>query len=165
MAKKIIRINEEELKEIVKNATQQVLNEMAVTIKTYKARVDGLRLQLVENWCLCRYCQLFDKDNQFFNHWLTELKAHMNNIKSLNIKKGDKLRILNQMLINDYDFDDANTIYRIIVGKFMCEGITDVNIVSRISCDFINSVNDFVNTLGIDTIITEDYLQNTFGKR
>ena len=164
MARKIIRLTEEELREIVTNATQQVLSEMAVPIKTYKARVDSLRLQLVENWCLCRYCQLFDPNSEYFNHWIEEIRAHMNNIKSLNLKKGDKLRILSQMLITDYDFDDVNTIYRIVVGKFMREGINDVNVISRVCGDFANSIGDFVKALGIDTIITEDYLKNTFGR-
>lgn len=164
MAKKIIRLIEEELREVVSATTQQVLNEMAVPIKTYKARVDNLRLQLVENWCLCRYCQLFNPNSEYFNHWIKELRAHMNNIKSLNLKKGDKLKILTQMLIVDYDFDDVNTIYRIVVGKFGRERISNVNIISRVCGDFANSINDFVKALGMDNIITEDYLMNTFGK-
>ena len=165
MAKKIIRLTEEELREVVRTATQQVLNEMAVPIKTYKARVDNLRLLLVENWCLCRYCQLFYPNSEYFNHWIEEIRAHMNNIKSLNVKKGDKLKILTQMLIVDYDFDDVNTIYRIVVGKFGREGISDVIIISRVCGDFANSINDFVKALGMDNIITEDYLMNTFGRK
>lgn len=163
MTKRIVEITENDLHEIVKKATIQVLNEMAVPIKFFKARVDGLRLQLVENWCLCKYCQLFDSNNENFTHWIGELKAHMDNIKSLNLKRGNKLIVLQKMLIEDYDFDDVNTIYRIVVGKFGRENITDVNVVSRISADFANSINDFVNALGVDTIITEDYLKNTFG--
>ena len=50
MAKKIIRLKGEESREVVGADNHQVLNEMAVPIKTYKARVDNLRLQLVENW-------------------------------------------------------------------------------------------------------------------
>lgn len=101
IAKKIIRLTEEELREVVRTATQQVLNETAVPIKTYKARVDNPRLQLVENWCLCRYCQLFNPNSEYFNHWIEKIRAHVNNIKSLNVKKGDKLKILTQMLIVD----------------------------------------------------------------
>ena len=81
MGKKIIRLTERELNEVVKDAMQQIvsemtynqkmsLNEMAVPSKTYKARVDNLRLQLVENWCLCRYCQLFNPNSEYFNHWI-----------------------------------------------------------------------------------------------
>lgn len=69
------------------------------------------------------------------------------------------------MLIVDYDFDDLNTIYRIVIGKFGREGISDANIISRVCCDFANSINNFVKALGMDNIITEDYLMNTFGKK
>ena len=160
MNKKIV--TENELNELVKDATIQVLNEMALPIKLFKTRVDGLRLQLIQNWCLCKYCQLYCPENENFNHWVSELKAHMDNIKSLNVKKGNKLTILNKMFIDDYDFNDVNTIYRIIVGKFKRENIMDVNIISKISTCFANSINDFINALGIDTIITEDYLKNAF---
>ena len=163
MATKVIKITKNDLNEIVKNATSQMLNEMAVPIKFYKTRVDGLRLQLVENWCLCKYCQLYDANSENFTHWMGELKAHMDNIKSLNLKRGNKLSILQKMLIDDYDFDEVNTIYRIVVGKFGREHITDVNLITKICTCFANSINDFVNALGIDTIITEDYLKNTFG--
>lgn len=162
MSKKIIRLSENELNEVLKNATKEVLKEMAIPIKMFKTRIDGLRLQLVENWCLCRYCQLFAPNNVNFNHWTSELRAHVNNIKSLNLKKGDKLNILKQMLIVDYDFDDVNTIYRIVIDKFEREGITDVNQISKVCCDFANSIEGFVAALGVDTIRTDYYLNATF---
>lgn len=52
-----------------------MINEMAIPLKKYKERVDGLRFQLVENWCLSKYCQLFDDTNLNFKHWINELKA------------------------------------------------------------------------------------------
>ena len=54
------KITETQLKEAVNESVNDVLkrigiiNEMAVPLKTYRARVDGLRFQLVENWCLCK---------------------------------------------------------------------------------------------------------------
>lgn len=164
MGKKIIRLTEEDLKEIVQNVTKDILTEMAVPIKVFKSRVDNLRLQLVENWCLCRYCQLFSPNNENFNHWIIELRAHMNNIKSLNIKKGNKLNILKQMFIDDYDFDDVNTICRIVIDKFEREGITDINQISKVCSNFTDLVINFVNALGVDTIRTDVYLNNTFKK-
>ena len=59
----------------------------------------------------------------------------MENIKSLNIKQGDKLKIPKKMLICDYDFDDVSTIHRIIIGKFHRENITNVNVISFIVND------------------------------
>ena len=54
------KITECQLKKIINETVNDVLNrigvmnEMAVPLKIYRARVDGLRFQLVENWCLCK---------------------------------------------------------------------------------------------------------------
>ena len=68
---------------------------MAVALKTYIARVNGLRFQLVENWCLCKWCQLFNPECENFAHWITELKACIDNLKFVDIKNGiDKYKLL-----------------------------------------------------------------------
>lgn len=67
-------------------------NKITVPLKAYQARVDELRFQLVENWCLCRYYQLFNSESVNFAHWISELKACI-----------DKRRILVRMLVNDSD--------------------------------------------------------------
>lgn len=36
------------------------LFEMTIPLKQYRVNVDGLRFQIVENWCLCCYCSLID---------------------------------------------------------------------------------------------------------
>ena len=116
----------------------------------------------IDNWCLSKYCQIYDAQNKNYNHWIIELRAHMENIKSLNIKQGDKLKTLKKMLIYDYDFDDVSTIHRIIIGKFHRENITNVNVISFICNEFTYSVGAFIDTLGIDSIITDNYLKYTF---
>ena len=86
------RITESQLKSIINETVNDVLNrigmitEMAVPLKSYKARVDGLRFQLVENWCLCKWCQEFAPECENFVHWIGELKACINNLKFLDIK-------------------------------------------------------------------------------
>ena len=40
--------------------------------------------------------------------------------------------------------------------------ITNVNVISFIFNEFANSVGAFIDTLGIDSIITDNYLKNTF---
>ena len=60
--KQTIKITEQRLRELIKETVSdtlnrlEILNEMAVPLKSYKARVDGLRFQMVENWCLCKFC-------------------------------------------------------------------------------------------------------------
>ena len=126
------KITETQLKEAVNETVNDVLNrigiinEMAVPLKSYRARVDGLRFQLVENWCLCKWCQLFNPECENFAHWVTELKTCIDNLKFLDIKNNiDKRKTLIKMLVKDYDYDNANMIERIIRGKFVRENITD----------------------------------------
>ena len=126
------KITETQLKEAINETVNDVLkrigiiNEMAVPLKTYRARVDGLRFQLVENWCLCKWCQLFNPECEKFAHWVTELKTCIDNLKFLDIKNNiDKRKTLIKMLVKDYDYDNANMIERIIRGKFVRENITD----------------------------------------
>ena len=57
-----------------------------IDAKDYKEKAESLRFQIVENWCLCKYCQLYDNNNTNFNHWLGELRAYINKLKFLNIK-------------------------------------------------------------------------------
>ena len=104
------KITESQLKEIINESVNDVLNrigminEMAVPLKTYRARVDGLRFQLVENWCLCKWCQLFNPECENFAHWITELKACIDNLKFLDIKNGiDKRITLIKMMNRDND--------------------------------------------------------------
>ena len=87
-------LTEKQFKEMINETVNDVLkrigviNEMAVPLKDYRARVDGLRFQLVENWCLCKWCQLFNPECENFAHWVTELKACIDNLKFLDIKNG-----------------------------------------------------------------------------
>ena len=49
------------------NLKNHIITEMAVPLKEYKKRLDGLRFQLVENWCLLEYCRLYDPSNANIN--------------------------------------------------------------------------------------------------
>ena len=136
---------------------------MAVPLKAYKARVDGLRFQLVENWCLCKWCQLFKPECENFVHWITELKSCFDNLKFLDIKNGiDKRRTLTRMLVNDYDYNNANMIERIIRGKFVRENISDNNQKVRVCTEFSDNINGLIDAISMDAIDSDEYIQNTF---
>ena len=57
--------------------------EMATPLKKYINRVENLRIQIVENWCLCKYCQMFDPSNYNFNHWKGELHSYLKDLSGL----------------------------------------------------------------------------------
>ena len=153
------------LNETVEDTLNRIgtINEMAVPLKTYKTRVDGLRFQLVENWCLCKWCQLFDPECENLPHWIIELKACINNLKFLDIKNGiDKRRTLMRMLVRDYDYNDADMIERIVRGKFARENISINYQKMRVCTEFADNINELIDAISIDTIDTDEYIQNTF---
>ena len=131
---------------------------MAISLEEYKARFDKLRLHLVENWCLCKYCELYDSGNPNFEDWTEALLYAMNDIKSLNVNDGNKLDILKQMLIEEYNFNDASTIHRIIADIFYREGICNDNQIHCVSERFAESIDDFITALGDDRIIAYKYI-------
>ena len=45
-----------------------LLTEMSVSVRYFKDKIESLDEQLIEKWCLCKYCQLIDKENQNINH-------------------------------------------------------------------------------------------------
>ncbi|MCF0210177.1 MAG: hypothetical protein HUK18_02495 [Bacteroidales bacterium] len=138
------------------------LNEMAVPLKTYRTRVDGLRFQLVENWCLCKWCQMFSPECGNFAHWQSELKACIDNLKLLQIKSGtDKKKLLKRMLVDDYDYDETSMIILILDGKFETEHISDAQ--RKIVADeFANSIHGLIEVISTGTFNTKSYIQNTF---
>lgn len=121
---------------------------MAIPLKDYKNRVDGLRFQLVENWCLCKYCSLFDQDNPNFNHWKIELHTVIKNLKMVDIKNNiDKHKTITKMLINDYDYNDYLMILRIIDDKFDDEHIDDRIKKERVSIEFSKNINELIDVI------------------
>ena len=163
------KITESRIKEILNETVNDVLNrigminEMAIPLKAYKSRVDGLRFQLVQNWCLCKWCQLFNPECENFAHWIVELSACIDNLKLVEIKNGiNKRRTLTRMLIRDYDYDDANMIVRIINGKFDLEGIKDIFQRARVSSSFANNIEGLIDAISINSITTNSYIEKTF---
>lgn len=165
MKKLIKRLTKSQLKEIVNDTLKNIglINEMAVSLKDYAARVDNLRFQLVENWCLCKWCQLFDPKCKNFPHWVVELRACMNNLKLINIKNGiDKRKVLLRMLVKDYDYNDANMIERIIRGKFLRENIKDNTQKGRVCAEFADNVNGLIEAISLEAIDSDEYIKNVF---
>jgi hypothetical protein len=163
------KITESRLKEIINESVENTLkrlgliNEMAVPLKTYKERVDGLRFQLVENWCLCKWCQLFKPECENFAHWIIELKACIDNLKFLDIKNGiDKRRTLIRMLITDYDYNNSNMIERIVRSKFVKEGINDNKQKINVCAEFANNIGSLIDVISNDAIDFDEYAQKSF---
>lgn len=138
------------------------LNEMAVSIKNYKKRVDSLRFQLVENWCLCMYCKLYDSEESCFSHWKNELYTCFKNLKFLSLKGSqNKASILRMMLIDDYDYNDSKMIYDIVKGKFKKENISLVYL-EEPAKRFSNNIDEIIEVISDDDALIDDYIDMRF---
>lgn len=158
-----------QLKDILNETVNDVLNrigminEMEIPLKDYKRRVDCLRFQLVQNWCLCKWCQLFNPECENFAHWIAELSACIDNLKLVEIKKGfNKRKVLRIMLITCYDYDDANMIVRIINGKFDLEGINDIFQRAIVASSFADNIDSLIDEISINSVDTKSYIEKTF---
>ena len=66
-----IKLNEVELRRLIKESVKQVLEskekqillEMAFSRKIYKEKVDNEIPQILTNWCLVRYCSYIEAAN------------------------------------------------------------------------------------------------------
>lgn len=68
--------------------------KMAISRAKYTDRLYNITNQIIENWCLIRYCSLTNSNLDLRSHWCSELAAHLFGIyyeklkddKSFNIK-------------------------------------------------------------------------------
>ncbi len=77
------------------------LFEMAYSREKYIDKVNDLSRQIVENWCLIRYCTKYDPDNINKNHWKTELLAYCDTLYNLFVKTDKKSATETALISND----------------------------------------------------------------
>ena len=153
------------IREVIREELQRYsLNEMAMSIKDYKRRIEGLLVHIVQNWCLVRYASLSGTHKQLITHWRSELYAHLTNIASLKIKNGNKADVKEMILydvINERDFDtNEQSISLVVSGKFFKEKIsTNGKYYSETISNFKENVKDVVNVIlsGSEKVI-RDYV-------
>ena len=140
-----------------------LVSEMSLPIKDYERKVHGMAWQLVENWCLCKYCQMFDSQNLNYNHWVKELKIYIDGLKYVNLKNGiDKRKPLKMALVDYFDLNDENMIFRMIRSKFKREGLFEVEDVKKVANSMANSIQGLIDAIGDDEIDSDEYLVNEF---
>lgn len=140
--------------------------EMAMPLKVFIDRMDGLSMPMVSHWCLCEYCRLFDKGNPTFKHWSTEVVNYVDALRRLNIKgKVNKRKTLQKWLIEYYDYDDPKEIMGVIRSKFDVEGLMDKDKRMTVSESFASSIDSLIDIIyrPLDSgMTTLEYVRNTF---
>lgn len=115
------------IKEYILEKLQNTLVfEMVYSRKELKNSFDGILDQIIENWCLVKYCSLYDINNINRNHWTNELTAHMYNILKRQLKNGGedaKLQLLKSVTYEQKVYTTALAIKKCIRFKFKKENI------------------------------------------
>lgn len=131
--------------------------EMAYARAKYQDHVDSLATQLVENWCLIRYCSTVDKNNINKEHWKQELYAHISNLQKQNIKV-DKTRATEEVLIRWIGFNNYNMVIRYISDKWYKEKLDiDAKYSEEIANDFSEyGVYDLIKIISKNSLTRTD---------
>ena len=115
------------IKEYILEKLQNTLVfEMAYSRKELKNSFDCILDQIIENWCLVKYCSLYDVQNINRNHWVNELTAHMYNILKRQLKNGGedaKLQLLKSVTYEQKEYTTSVAIKGCIRLKFKKENI------------------------------------------
>lgn len=142
---------------------KQMMTEMAMPLKVYIRKIDSYMHEFVENWCLCKWCQLFDSDNINFNHWRKELCAFINQLKDPTITNGiDNKKHLQKWLVKYYDLNDTTMVCRIIKDKFDDEQIADESQMHDVAEQFASNIDTLIDVIASPELSTKKYVQAAF---
>ena len=130
--------------QLVNILSDNQLFEMAYNRRDYMNKLFSLTRQLLENWCLIRYCSITNR-GETKNHWKSELRAYLMQLNGMTVKL-DKTKITRQQLIKYDEANKPNKIYNYIAQKFEKENI-DID-----SPEVESAVND-CSEYGIDEMI------------
>ena len=153
-----IKINKEELKTIINESINKVLeenkrgllNEMAIPRKDYKGKIDSLMPQILENWCLVRFCSIVDR-TEYKIHWSDELRGHLLTVSRFSIKGNDseesRMKVLHEIWAEN-DFGQPRFLNMTIANKFIQEGI-DISTAEygQVLSDCIASEHELFNVI------------------
>lgn len=141
---------------------QDVLNDIAMEINDYTSYLKaGILKQLVQNWCLVRYCRLHHKFvTTCRNHWASELRAIAVEISSYKLCKDNKRRekkreATRKIIIDYFEYNDIETVELVIHAKFYDANIRNYEDEQFIAIQFIKELDviiDMITNGAIDDI-------------
>jgi hypothetical protein len=140
-----------------------ILTEMAMSLKDFKNRIFFGRVNLVENWCLCKYCQLFDRENTCFSHWKRELRECLSSLKRVELKSNvDPRKPLKKVLVDDCELNNPSIVKKLINDKFNEERLFNRE-QDYIVCEhFANALPSLIEYLGVGKEEPNEYIAIEF---
>ena len=124
---------------ILEKVSNTKLFEMALDRSNYCDKLFFSRIQIVQNWCLIKYCNMFDEENYNRLHWSKELEAQLVSLQKIKLKSGDKLRATYIELIDKAELDDEDMVESICKDKWKRENLPTESL-KIISKEFIKEL-------------------------
>lgn len=160
---KYIRLTEQDLHRIVRENVQKELNILleyyALNKSDFQEKVYNQIIQIVENWCLIKYCTLTNTDvNNCKNHWKVELRTAFKNAAFGKLKGNDSVQSRYKAIKSTFDkadISDYEQVEFVIRDKFIAENIS-IN-----SEEYIEVINLFIKNIDniIECIAAKDYYE------
>ena len=137
------------IKEYILEKIQNTLVfEMTYSRKELKTSFDSILDQIIENWCLVKYCSLYDRNNINKKHWANELTAHMYNILKRQLKNGGedaKLQLLKSVTYEQKEYATSVAIKNCIRLKFKQENIQIPDVVCSACIDDLETILSLIS--------------------
>lgn len=147
-----------------KSKRLSLLSEMAIPLKIFIRDIEGLKFQIIQNWCLCKWCQLFNPENDNFNHWKEELAAHILQLQNSKLKgKISKRKQLQRYLVEYYEYNDKDVVVGAIRDKFAIEKIYDKKQIDVVASSFAKNIGSLIDVISSPNMSIMSYLSETFG--
>jgi len=130
--------------------------EMAFSKKEYMGFIYNLSDQIAQNWCLCRYCYLYEPECLNYYHWKSELETLLNNLNRKHID-GDKLKWTKEAFINKEEFNNPEMVYNACRIKFAKEKNLNILLGTRkeLCEDFCGYLDEIIECIASKNSIFE----------
>lgn len=152
-----------EIHDLVKTVSGKILTEYKNQRKAFIGLLrSNITKQIIENWCLCKYCCLYGDVNRCFDHWCNELLAVCENIYTFNIKGGDKENALIQVYLRERKLDTPTIIGNIIKLKFSKERIINPTNIQNVIHEFVKGLDGLITMLSGKSNTPVEYVAKTF---
>ena len=133
---------------------QEVLNDIVIEKKEYITFLKaGILKQLVQNWCLVRYCRLEPKFvTTCRKHWASELRAIAVEISSYKVCKDNKRRdnkrkATRKIIIDYFEYNDIETVTLVVHAKFYDANIRNYEDEKFIAIQFIKELDVIIDMI------------------
>ena len=143
---------------ILEQLSETNIFEMVYDRRRYCDMVFSLHTEIVQNWCLVKYCNLYDEENYNRLHWSKELTAHLEKLQDMKLKSGDKLRAT-KIEFDNAELYDEEVVFKKCRSKWLDEELP-LNKLNEIAKEFTKEVDRLCDYICNSKIDIRNYSYN-----